>query len=214
MPLPNPTFVLRLIHVDNLGTCVKRGGLYAPNTPLGDGPAYRIIHDTEVQAKRHVTRVPCGAGGVVHDYVPFYFGYLSPMMLRLKTGQVTGYNEGQEPLIYLVTTAQAVQASGAQFVFSDGHGIARFTKWFDNLADLDKVDWSMVFQQYWSDNLDDPDRQRRKQAEFLVHRFCAWSLIQEIAVINDDMKQRVQAILGQFAADQRPLVSIRRAWYY
>ena len=30
----------------------------------------------------------------MHDYVPFYFGVLSPMLLQLKTGRVTGYNEG------------------------------------------------------------------------------------------------------------------------
>lgn len=38
----------------------------------------------------------------MHDYVPFYFGPLSPMMLNLKTGRVAGYEEDQEPLIYLV----------------------------------------------------------------------------------------------------------------
>ena len=43
----------------------------------------------------------------------------------------------------------------------------------------------MVYQRYWKDNLDDMDRQRRKQAEFLVHRFCDWSLINEIAVIDE-----------------------------
>jgi hypothetical protein len=48
------------------------------------------------------------ASGALHDYVPFYFGFLSPMLLQLKTGRVTGYNEGQEPLVYLKSTVQAV----------------------------------------------------------------------------------------------------------
>lgn len=94
------------------------------------------------------------------------------MLLQLKTGRVEGYNEGQEPLIYLVSSAQRVRDSGAGFVFSDGHGIAAFTEWYAGLADLDKVDWDMVFQRYWRDTVDDMDRQRRKQAEFLVYRFC------------------------------------------
>ena len=53
------------------------------------------------------------------------------------------------------------------------------------------------------------DRQRRKQAEFLIHRFCDWSLIHEIAVIDNAMKTRVERILGRVpfttpAAGQRP----------
>ncbi|GAF98949.1 unnamed protein product, partial [marine sediment metagenome] len=125
--------------------------------------------------------IPCGPGGFIHDYIPFYFGYLSPMLLQLHTGRVAGYAEGQTPIIYLKTTAQTIAQSGAGFVFSDGHGIAHYTEWFDTLDDLDKVDWEMVYQRYWSDNVDDMDRQRRKQAEFLVHRFCNWSLIRGIA---------------------------------
>jgi hypothetical protein len=38
-----------------------------------------------------------------------------------------------------------VVAGGGAFVFSDGHGLARFTEWFDDLARLDKVDWAMVY---------------------------------------------------------------------
>ncbi len=122
------------------------------------------------------------------------------MMLNLKTGRVSNYTEGQTPLIYLVTTAQAVSDSGARFVFSNGHGLATFTCWFDDLERLDRVDWSIVYERYWKDTLEDMDRQRRKQAEFLVHRFCDWSLIREIGVINQVMKQRVEEILSGYPA--------------
>ena len=53
------------------------------------------------------------------------------MLLQLRTGRVPGYDEGQEPLIYLVSTAQAVLDAGTDFVFSDGHGLATFTDWYD-----------------------------------------------------------------------------------
>jgi len=150
----------------------------------------------------------------VHDYVPFYFGYLSPMMLNLKTGRVPGYNEGQELLIYLVTTCQAVQDNGTGFVFTDGHCLATLTDWFDDLTDLDRVDWNVVYERYWRDNLNDMDRQRRKQAEFLIHRFCAWELIKEIVVVNTAMKAKVEQIMATFPTDQRRVVRIRPDWYY
>jgi hypothetical protein len=150
----------------------------------------------------------------MHDYVPFYFGYLSPMLLQLKTGRVPGYDEGQEPLIYLKTTAQAVLGAGIRFVLSNGHGIAAFTAWFDDLARLDEVDWDMVYQRYWSDNVNDMDRQRRKQAEFLIHQCCPWTLVQEIAVFNNEAKARVEAVLADFPPGQRALVNVRPGWYY
>jgi Tfp pilus assembly protein PilO len=99
-------------------------------------------------------------------------------------------------------------------LFSDGHGIAVFSNWFCDLAQLDNVDWNMVYQRYWADNLDDMDRQRRKQAEFLVHRFCSWAVIDEIAVIDAIMKRRVKEILKQFPAQLQRPVNVRPAWYY
>jgi hypothetical protein len=107
-----------------------------------------------------------------------------------------------------------VHESDARFVFSDGHGIARITEWFDNLDDLDKVDWEMIYQKYWQDHTEDMDRQRRKQAEFLVHRLCDWALIQEIGVIDQGMKRRVEEILQEFPQELQREIRVRRGRYY
>ena len=117
-------------------------------------------------------------------------------------------------MIYLVSTAQDVATSGFQFVFSNGHGIARFTDWFDSLDKLDEVDWDTVYARIWKDTIDDMDRQRRKQAEFLVYRFCDWEMIQEIGVLNPTMKDKVEGIMDQFPEGRRRLVRVRRDWYY
>jgi len=212
VPIPTPIF--RLIHIDNLETVLRRDGLHAPLAMPNDGLPYRTIHNVEIQTIRRVQSISCGVGGTVHEYVAFYFGYLSPMMLQLKTGRVAGYNEGQKPLIYLVSSAQAIEDAGIPFVFSDGHGIAAYTQWYDHLNALDKVDWGMVYQRYWSEKLDDMDRQRRKQAEFMIHKFCPWSLIQEIAVIDQSVKMQVENIMNGFAAEMRRPVIMRPAWYY
>lgn len=214
MPFPDPTQILRFMHVDNLRACLEREALYAPLHNPKDGHVYRPIHDEEVQSKRTTKSVPCGPRGVIHDYVPFYFGPLSPMLLRLKTNRVRGYTEGQEPLIYVASTAQAVQRSGTAFVFSDGHGIASFTSWYADLAKLDQIDWGMVGERYWSDNINDMDRQRRKQAEFLIYRKCPWTLIEEIGVLTQAMKDRVEGLLAGCAPALRKPVRTRPEWYY
>ncbi|MCC7176060.1 MAG: DUF4433 domain-containing protein [Bryobacterales bacterium] len=132
MPVPNVLKLYRIGHVETLPTLLTRGGLHAPNFTPHDGLPYRIIHSVSVQATRHDRPIWCGPRGTCHDYVPFYFGPLSVMLLNLKTGRVEGYNEGQVPLVYLTTTLQAVQEAGCRFVFSDGHGLARFTNWYED----------------------------------------------------------------------------------
>jgi hypothetical protein len=212
--VPDPTPIYRILHVDNLPICLQRAGLHAPLHTPADGLAYRTIHNIEIQTKRQARPIPCGPRGVIHDYVSFYFGPRSPMLFQLHTGRVEGYAGGQSPLIYLVSTAQAVAASSAGFVFSDGHGIAAFTSWYDDLADLSRVDWAVVNGKYWNDTPDHPDRQRRKQAEFLVHHRCDWALVQEIGVVDPAMKIRVEGILAGYPASMQRPVRVRPEWYY
>ncbi len=209
-----PTPIYRVMHVDNLHTYLQRGGLHAPNHTPDNGLTYKTIHNVDVQNRRQVTRIPCGPGGVIHDYVSFYLGPRSPMLYQLHTGWVEEYDEGQEPIVYLISTAQAVHETGSGLVFSDGHGIAGFTTWFDNLERLDQLDWDAIYAQYWKDDVDDMDRQRRKQAEFLVHRFCSWELIQEVATINARMKKNVETIMSRFPPQLNRTVRVRPEWYY
>ena len=211
---PNPTWLYRLIHIDNLPTLLQRGAIHAPNYTPKDGLPYRTIHNSEVQAGRREKAIPCGPGGTIHDYVPFYFGPLSVMLLNLKTGRVPGYFEGQEPLIYLVTTIQQIMNKGTRFVFSDGHGLNRFTGWFEDINQLTAVDWEIVGAQYWGNTEEDGDRQRRKQAEFLVWQSLNWDLICGIGVKNESTKTRVVAILNQYPNRNRPPVKVKSGWYY
>ena len=62
-------------------------------------------------------------------------------MLLKSQGRVAGYHEGQAPLIYLTTTVQRVMDAGCRFVFSDGHGLASFRTWYEDLEQLDQVDF-------------------------------------------------------------------------
>jgi len=214
MPVPDPVGLYRIVHIDNLPVLLARGALHAPNCTPNDGLRYRTIHSVSVQASRHDRPIRCGPRGTCHDYIPFYFGPLSVMLLNLKTGRVEGYNEGQAPLIYLTSTVQRVVDAGHQFVFSDGHGLATFTDWYDDLARLDQVDWNLVGERYWADRPDDNDRQRRKQAEFLIWQALDWSLIDRIGVLNQQVRANVEAVLGQYPQRPQPRVEVKSEWYY
>ena len=83
---------------------------------------------------------------------------------------------------------------------------------FEDLGRLDRVDWAVMKSRYWYDTATDPDRKRRRQAEFLVHEFCPWALIQEVGVFNSTVQSDVERILEGGA--HRPPVHVHRDWYY
>lgn len=120
------------------------------------------------------------------------------MLLNLHSGRVEGYNEGQEPLIYIVTSIRRVAAAGRPWVFSDGHGLAALTNWYDDPECLDEVDWDLVSERYWSDTTDDNDRRRRKQAEFRAWDGSARSRRPhpELAFFSRDSATRCRASLA------------------
>lgn len=213
MNQPIPTPIYRMMHIDNLDTVLQQGGLYAPNHVPDDGLPYRSILDSEIAVIRHEKTIPYGMGGTVHDYVPFYLGPRSPMLLRLHTDRVLGYDEGQKPIIYIVSHVEKCIAANAEFVFSDGHGIAGYTKWYAQPDALKSLDWNCIYADYWADTEDDNDRQRRKQAEFLIYEHCDWSLVSCIAVVNSVMKSRVEEIQALYEDKVKPVI-IRRDWYF
>lgn len=94
--------------------------------------------------------------GCVADYVPFYFAARSPMLYKLAKGSVPTYTDGQEPLIYLVSNAETVAATGTACLFSDGNCASSVSQFFDDLAHLDSaVDWAVMRPTMWNNTADD-----------------------------------------------------------
>lgn len=214
MRRPYPTPIFRLFHLDGLETVIARGAIHAPNFLPADGRPYRAIHRADVQVARRDRKVPCGPGGTVGDYVSFYLGPRSVMLYQLHTGSVPGYSEGQEPLIVAVCSVSEIVAEKQSFVFTDRHSLASYAKWSAREEDLNDLDWATIYAQDWKNTEDDPDRQSRKQAEFLVHRIVPWSLVRSIAVVSKQTEKRVNAILDRVAPQRTLTVRIRPNWYY
>lgn len=191
---------------------LEAGELRAKRALDQEDGGYTNIAHRSIQDRRAHTRVPCGPRGVLHDYVPFYFGSRSPMLYTISRGNVEGFSGGQGCIVHLVSTVQAVQTEGLGFVFTDGHGIMVFTEFYDDLARLDEVDWPLMSAQYWADTDDDLDRKRRRQAEFLVHQRFPVTLIHAIGVMDQHRKSETEALLAGLGLAIP--VSVQRGWYY
>jgi hypothetical protein len=208
-----PTSIYHITHIDNLPSILKSGGLIANSRLRQRQTNYLDIAHENIQDRRARTEVPCGAGGYLHDYVPFYFAPRSPMLYAIHKQNVDGYSGGQKPIIHLVSQIEAIENSEIAFAFTDGHGIMVYTDFYDDLYALNHViDWELMESKYWFDTPDDPNRKCKRQAEFLVHEFCHWNLIKEIGVINLTIQTQVREILQRFNI-QTP-INVYSNWYY
>lgn len=88
----------------------------------------------------------------------------------------------------------------------------QITQFYDDLQDLGKVDWPLMRSKYWFDSDEDPDRARRRQAEFLTHGFVPLALIGGIAVMTESTAMQVQEVLQ--AAECAIPVQVIPGWYY
>lgn len=213
---PNPTLILHFTHVDNLPRILKAGRLFS-DASVGPQLATNV-GAVEIKARRRHRPVPCSPGGIVADYVPFYFAPCSPMMFRIacdhRYGKQGCYQGGDDPLVYLVSTVEKVHVAGLSWVASDGNcaaGLTTFSTELDELAGL--VDWPLMRAKVWKDIPEDMDRKRRRAAEFLVHREFPLRLLAGYAVRTAERQEQVRQVFRD-AGMIEPYVRVRPDWYY
>lgn len=203
--------LFHITHVKNLRGIIRCGALLSVSDLRRKQMDFATIAYEGIQDQRSVTRVPCGPRGMLHDYVPFYFAPRSPMLCAIYHGRVKS-NLDQANVVHLVSTAGEVNNGGLDFAFTDGHAIMAFSQFYDDLVNLNQIDWEVMRARYWSDTYEDMDRKRRRQAEFLVHRLMPWTSISEIVVMKKSIEQIVQSMLEQ--EGDATVVRAERAWYY
>ncbi|WP_448572928.1 type II toxin-antitoxin system toxin DNA ADP-ribosyl transferase DarT [Trichothermofontia sp.] len=210
MPIP----LYHITHVSNLSSILRSNGLLA-NSHLQrlqrKSAQVQDISYENIQDRRARKLVPCGVGGVLHDYVPFYFAPRSPMLYAIHR-RFTRYQGGQEPILHLVTSVEAITTAHLAFAFTDGHAVMDYSDFYDDLDDLGVIDWDVMNSNFWADTDDDPDRKRRRQEEFLVHKHLPWHLVEEIGVFSPAEQREVYQVLLNF--DDRTPVKVYRDWYY
>lgn len=204
--------IMHFTHVRNLPGILAAGCVQADSLVHRSSALQVEAGDLAVKARRKQCRVPVAPFGWVADYVPFYFAPRSPMLLTLGKGNVPTYSDGQDPLVYLVSSTEAAAATGQRCLFSDGNCASPLTRFFDDLSALDSVvDWELMIARMWANTPDDQDRMRRRMAEFLVHQRVPVDCINLIVVRHETMRGQVEAVLATHGPDV-PVVA--RPWWY
>jgi hypothetical protein len=213
--------IYHITHVGNLERIICTQGLWCDAERVRQGfdsvgIAYQSLKQrrSRTLVRKRLGGAAVAAAGTLDDYVPFYFANRSPMLYAIHAGHVEGYTDGQQQVIYLVTTVQEAVEGDRRWAFTDGHPVEELTEFYDNLDDLNKIDWHRIEHWSWRNTETDPDRKRRKQAEFLVHRSVPWNWLDIIAVVSQAMARRVRQVLDETKVEHRPRVAVEPRWYY
>lgn len=184
----NKKFCYRITHRDNLLHLLKHGLLNKHHADADED--FVSIGNLEIIDVRSSTEVKLKGYGNIGDYVPFYFTPRSIMLYNI----ITGYYAPKVPKrdkeeIIVIRCLIDNLIKEPKWFFTNGQANDGETAHFNDLSDLEKIDWNSIQQSNFSKSDGDYDRQRRYQAEFLVHNLVPVKRIESICVYNDAMKK-------------------------
>lgn len=224
MPAPNPKRLFHITALANLKAICESGALLSKNHVATAGINYQNIAHAGAQGTRSRRTVPNPPGGLIHDFVPFYFAPRSPMLYSIKKGNVQGCNWRQQDIVHFETTVQAVTCEAQGFVFYDRNATLEISKAYTDLSVLDDVvAWDLItespqmdgFCQFWKDDLANPryaDRMEKRQAEFLVKNRVPLTCVTRLGVIDGERQSEVLLILESNGVNLK--VDTMRDWYF
>jgi hypothetical protein len=122
------------------------------------------------------------------------------------------YRGGQQPIVHIEADLHRVvrwaEASRRRWAFSLSNAGAYYTIFRATMGEIDEVKWDAVAAR----DFRQPDIKEGKQAEFLIYQSFPWNLVDQVGVYSRVVGQQV--VRAMQGADHRPLVEVKRDWYY
>jgi len=179
--------IYHFTHIDNLCSLLKTGFL-ANNHPNFPANGCRSIAATGIQQRRAAMLVTCGPGGVVHDYVPLYFGSISLMLL----GVINLKNVDQMDILYFEYPITLLKDNDV--VFTDASANTdQPPNFYSDPSDLSNLNWDEIDSRKWK--CDNETLRHQRMAEVLVHRQLSLQTAQRVVVWNQEIKKKLLEIV-------------------
>jgi hypothetical protein len=214
MPQPAHPKIYYIVHIDRLPSIINDGRLLCDAVMMQSVGGGTTIGMTGIKRRRLTLPVTCHQGTQVGDYVPFYFCPRSVMLFVIDRANHPDlvYRGGQEPIVHLEADLHHVLAwadsNRRLWAFALSNAGAVYTKFRSSRRDLGAINWDAVAAR----DFRPADVKEGKQAEFLIHQSFPWALVERVGSISQIIGQQVVRALRR--ADHRPVVEIRREWYY
>ena len=213
MPVPAYPKIYHIVHVDNLASIVADGCLWS-DAMMIQRQGGTIIGMGGIKQRRLGLPISCHQGLRVGNCVPFYFCSRSIMLyvIHCANHPELSYRDGQRPIVHLEADLhQVVQwaaANGRRWAFSLSNAGAFYTQFRAELNQLGEINWDAV----GATDFRPADVKEAKQAEFLVEDSLPWHLVERIGVHSQAIVPKVASALQ--GAAHRPVIEIKRDWYY
>lgn len=207
---PENGLIFRIAHIDNVPWILDYG-LHCKNSPERD-PNYVEIGNPELIQKRTHRVVPIPPGGVLSDYIPFYFTPHSPMLYNIKTGHNGITQRPMSEIVIMVSSLPELAAKNIPFVFTDRHAYLQTASFFSDLAQLARIPWDLLQTRDFKKDVYDPGKFERYQAEALVHRHLPIAGLSGIICHGDAQKTFLLAEVEK--RQQKLQVAVKPNWYF
>lgn len=206
---PEKALIWRIIHRKNLDWILDNGVCCANSNNLS--PTYVNIGNTDLIGKRRDRKVLIEPGGTLADYVPFYFTPFSVMMLNIHSGRSVTQRSNDE-IIILVSSLRKVKKLEIPFLFTNAHAYPQWTSYFNDLKNLNEVDWDLLQRRDFKRDPDDPQKIERYQAEALIYERLPVSGLIGIICHTDLEKKSIEDRIQK--RDLCLSVHTRKDWYF
>lgn len=207
---PEKALIFRVTHRRNLPWLLDHGLHCLSSDTQDDG--FITIGSHDLIQGRTTHQVPMAPGGVLADYIPFYFTPYSPMLLNIVTGRNV-QARSKSDIVILVSSLPKVEDAGVQFLFSDRHAYLIHAAFSDNIADLaTMVRWDLLQARDFKKDPEDPEKSELYQAEALIHRHLPVDALKGMVTYNETVQAEIQALV-----DERQLglsVYSKPSWFF
>lgn len=197
-------------HVDNIESIIENG-LLCTNEKERLGINHLNVANNGIQNRRDHMSVTCEPYGTVHDYVPFYFGSKSLMLLAVINKKIVD----QKLMVYMCISIDKLEENNV--IFTDRAANANIPpNFYQNPKDLDQLNWNLIDSNRWREEIEDKPF---RMAEVLVYKAVPIDWIECYIVFDEKCKKKIKDIYKELGRDEpniytEPLGSGREAKFF
>lgn len=211
MARPEKIWLFRITHIDNIPH-ILRHGLVTRFSPDAN-KNFVGIGDISLIEVRDDLEAPVPPGGKLSEYIPFYFGPRSPMLLQIATGFDGVQKYPQEEIVYIISSLDKIKEQELEYFFTDGHVRSCTSTSYNDDRFLEILDWDAISARIWKSDDTDLRRQEKKQAELLVKHHVPINAIELFCVYNEKAQQILCSCLAAESLGFDVKISPQKLYY-
>ncbi len=166
-----------IAHLENIESILKLG-ILSHNIAHEKGVVNVDISNKQVNERRN--RIESTLGGNIHDFAPLYINPKNPMLYYLCLN-------GNREILVLLSISPHILLHDDVF-FSDGNAAIRSTRFYNNINDFNRLNWTVIKDNYWTKH---PDGKRIMCSEVLVKNTIPLYFINSIYVYNENTLNKI-----------------------